>query len=129
MAYDRRAIIVARPAVAAAMNQAAADLNVADPDTAGGAPTFTVPLRQAGDATNTIRGYWCSWALTAAQVTALRTFMQNRGATASERTVLMVGDTPTIANRIFFFDGREGVGWRPQDVLTALGVATLAPSL
>ena len=124
MAYDRRAIIVARPAVAAAMNQAAAQV-----DALGGAQTFTVPLRQAGDATNTIVGYWCSWALTAAQVTALRTALQNKGATASETTPILVGQTPTPGNRVYFFDAREGLGWAPADVLAALGVDVLASAL
>lgn len=121
MAYDRRAIIVARPAVAAAMNQAAADV-----DTLGGAQTFTVPLRAAGDSTNTVVGYWCSWALTAAMVTALRARLQARGATASEATIVLAGQAPTPGNRVYFFDGREGVGWAPADVLTALGADTLA---
>lgn len=121
MAYDRRAIIVARPAVAAAMNQAAADV-----DALGGDKTFTVPLRLAGDATNTIRGYWCSWALEAATVTTLRARLQARGATASEASLILAGGTVTQSNRVFFFDGREGIGWTPRQVLTALGVDTLA---
>jgi hypothetical protein len=123
MAYDRRAIIVARPAVATAMNQAAANI-----DALGGAQTFTVPLRAAGDATNTIVGYWCSWARTAAQVTALRAAMQNRGATVSETTAILAGQTPTPGNRIYFFDGRDGIGWTPAQVLAALGADTLAPA-
>lgn len=121
MAFDRRAIIVARPAVAAAMNQAAADV-----DALGGGQTFTVPLRQAGDATNTIVGYWCSWALTPAMVTALRTRLQARGATVSETTIILTGQTPTPGNRVYFFDGRENVGWTPNAVLAALGADTLA---
>jgi hypothetical protein len=121
MAYDRRAIIVARPAVANAMNQAAADIDVL-----GGAQTFTVPLRQAGDATNTIVGYWCSWALTPAMVTALRARLQARGATASEASVILAGQTPTPGNRIYFFDARDDVGWTPAQVLTALGADVLA---
>jgi hypothetical protein len=123
MAFDRRAIIVARPAVAAAMNQAAAQV-----DALGGAQTFTVPLRAAGDATNTIVGYWCSWALTAAQVTALRTALQSKGATAAETTPILLGQTPTPGQRIYFFDAREGVGWAPADVLTALGADTIPPA-
>jgi hypothetical protein len=121
--YTQRAIIVARPAVANAMNQAAADVDVL-----GGAQTFTVPLRASGDATNTIVGYWCSWALTAAMVTALRTRLQARGATAAETTPILLGQTPTPGNRVYFFDGREGVGWAPADVLTALGADTLSPA-
>lgn len=121
MAYDRRAIIVVRPAVAAAMNQAAADL-----DALGGAQTFTVPLRAAGDASNAIVGYWCSWALTAAMVTTLRARLQARGATAAEASPILVGQTPAPGQRIYFFDGREGVGWAPADVLAALGADTLA---
>lgn len=123
MAYDRRAIIVARPAVAAAMNQAAATIDVL-----GGAQTFTVPLRAAGDATNAIVGYWCSWALTAAMVTALRAALQNKGATASEASVILAGATPTPGNRVYFFDGRDSVGWAPADVLSALGADCLASS-
>lgn len=121
MAYDRRAIIVARPAVAAAMNQAAADVDVL-----GGAQTFTVPLRQADDATNAIVGYWCSWALTPAMLTALRTRLQARGATASESSPILVGQTPTPGNRVYVFDGRDDVGWTPAAVLAALGADTLA---
>jgi D-alanyl-D-alanine carboxypeptidase len=121
MAYDRRAIIVARPAVATAMNQAAATI-----DTLGGSQTFTVPLRTSGDATNTIVGYWCSWALTAALVTQLRTALQNKGATASEATVILAGQTPTPGNRVYFFDGREGIGWSPDSVLAALGADRLS---
>jgi hypothetical protein len=120
MAYDRRAIIVARPAVAAAMNQAAADIDVL-----GGQFTFTVPLRVAGDATNTVAGYWCSWALTLAMWDALQTRILARGATVSEATPILVGDTPVPGNRVFFFDGRQSIGWTPAQVLTALSADTL----
>lgn len=123
MAFDRRAIIVAKPAVAAAMNQAAADI-----DALGGAQTFTVPLRVAGDATKTVVAYWCSWALTPAQISALRTALQNRGATVSEAAVILVGQTPTPGNRVYVFDGREDVGWTPGAVLTALNLAPLPQS-
>lgn len=123
MAYDRRAIIVARPGVAAAMNLAAADV-----DALGGAQTFVVPLRLAGDTTNAVAAYWCSWALTAAMVTTLRTRLQARGATASETTAILAGQTPTLSNRIFFFDGRENVGWTSDAVLAALGLEVVSTS-
>lgn len=125
MALDRRTIMVCRPAFAAAANEACKQH-----DALGGDQTFTVPLRLRNDATNTIRAYWCSWALSSTDVTALRTYLRNKGATTAEATVVTVAQkgtfTPSPTARLYVFDARDDTGWTPQEVLDALGLDTLA---
>lgn len=110
-----RLIIVARPAVAAMCNQAAAN---AAPD--GGSP-FNVPLRLAGDASNAVKAYWCSWQMSAAVGQALRTYMTNHGATAAETKVYDPGQSPPNGNRIAIYQD-----WTPEQVLADLGLDRLA---
>lgn len=121
--YTQRAIIAARPAFAAAANTAAKRV-----DTTGGERTFTVALRQAGDATNTIRAYWCGWQLTPAMVTALRTRLQEQGATTADITVVPAARkgsyTFPAEAKCAIFDAREGA-WTAPEVLAALGMDRL----
>lgn len=123
--FTVRAIIVARAAVAAALNQKCAEV-----DTVGGIRTLTVPLRLAGDSSDTVRAYWCSWAMTPAQRTSLRTKFQAAGMTAAEAGVVTAAQrgsfTPDLAARMYLFDGRDGIGWTPEEVLSVLGLDTLA---
>ncbi len=123
--YTQRAIIVARVGFAASCNTAAKLV-----DTAGGDRTFTVPLRLAGDATNTILGRWCNWSLTPGEVTALRQRLQAQGADAVERTTVTAAEkgsfVPVASKRLYIFDARDGIGWTPQEVLDVLGLDTLA---
>jgi len=128
-AYTARLIIVVRPGIAAAANDAAKLV-----DLMGGEKTFTVPLRLAGDATNTIRAYWANWALTPAQMTAIRDRLIEKGATADEVVVVTAADKPTFVPvptaRIYVFDARwEATSWTPAEVLTVLGLDTLTTIL
>lgn len=122
--YTQRAIIVARAAFAENCNLASKQV-----DTVGGERTFTVPLRRAGDETNTTIGMWCNWALTPAQVTALRQRLQQQGADVRERTVVTDDEkgtfTPDPAKRLYIFAAMEPDGWTPQEVLDVLGLDTL----
>ncbi len=124
-AHTQRAIIVAREAFVTNGNLAAHLV-----DTVGGDRTFAVPLRLAGDATNTIRARWCNWALTPAEVTALRQRLQAQGADAVERTTVTAAEkgsfVPVMSKRLYVFDARDSVGWTPQEVLDVLGLDTLA---
>lgn len=126
--YTRRLIVVVRPALAAAANQASKLV-----DTVGGERTFTVALRLAGDASNTTRAFWASWAMTPTEVQALRDQLVAKGATQAEVVVVTAADkptfTPVLTARAYFFDARPGA-WTPQEVLTVLGLdtpATVAP--
>ena len=126
-AYTVRLIIVMREAFAAQANQAAHLV-----DTLGGDRTFTVPLRVAGDATNTPRARWCSWQMTPAQRDALRTRLQERGL-LNDEVVIVPGSqegsfVPMAQARAYFFDAREGQ-WSPDEVLTVLNLDTLQGSL
>lgn len=126
--YTARAIVVARPGVAAALNAKCLEV-----DTVGGDRALTVALRLVGDAANTIRAYWCSWALKPAEVTALRSKFQAAGMTAAEVGVVTAAQrgsfTPDLAARMYLFDAREGIGWTPSEVLAVLGLDTLAPTI
>lgn len=121
-----RLIVAVKPAVAAAANTAA---NQSDTDPAGGDKTFTATLRLIGDVTNTVRAYWCSWEMTAAKATALRTRLQEQGFSVGETSVVSIAEKLTfVANPLakgYVFRG-ESVngdgGWTPQEVLTALGL-------
>lgn len=117
-AWTRSIIVVLRPAVAAAANTALKDATF-DPE--GGDKTFTVALRTAGDATNTVAAYWAAGAVKPAMLTALRTRLQAAGATTAETT--LIPKTATLASvatqRIWCFDGAV---WTPDEVLAFLGV-------
>ncbi len=122
--YTRRYIIVVRPAIAAAANEAA---KLVDVD--GGERTFTVPLRRAGDATNTVVASWAGWTLTVAEAQAIRDRLVAKGATAAEVVVVTAADKPTFmpvpTARIYIFDARLNA-WQPEEVLAVLGLDTLA---
>lgn len=109
-------IMVARPAVVSMCNAAATN---ADPD---GRTPFTVPLKQAGDASNTVAAYWCCWTMTSPVGLAIRAWMTNHGATAGETKVYAAGQNPPAGNRIAIFDG---AGWAPDQVLAQLGLAII----
>ena len=117
-AYSRSVVLVVRPAVAAAVN---AGLKHADFDPKGGDKSFTVPLRNAGDAANTVVGYWAAGAVRPAMLTALATRMQSAGATAAEVALIPKSATKASvnANRIWCFDGAV---WTPDEVLAFLQV-------
>lgn len=125
--YTRRFIIVARTALATAANQAAKLV-----DLGGGERTFTVPLRLAGDATNTVRAFWCGWTLTVAEAQAIRDRLVEKGATAAETVIVTAADKPTFTPvptaRIYVFDARPAI-WQPGEVLSVLGLDTLAATL
>lgn len=120
-AYTRSIIAVARPAVAAAMNSALKNATF-DPD--GGDKTFTVPLRAAGDAANTIVGYWCAGAVTPAMLVGFRNRLLAAGATNAEASLIAQGATlaSVSAQRVFVFDA---AAWTPDQVLTFLGADRL----
>lgn len=95
-ALTRRAIIVIPAAKQAAANAKA--LNV---DPVGGAKTFTAGLAQPANPTVAV-AYWCSWALTPAQATALQSRMDE-----------------LADNNIRVFNGNQVT---PDDVLAQLGL-------
>jgi len=127
--HTARAIVVARAAFAAKANLAAKTV-----DTLGGEFTFTVPLRVAGDVTNTAVAYICNWAFTQAEITAMRQALRDQGAKVSEVAVITAADkatyTPNPADQCYVFDARwEAASWTPAEVLTVLGLDTLASTL
>lgn len=126
--FTLRYIVVMRQAFATKANMASKLV-----DTVGGEFTFSVPLRLAGDATNTIRARWCSWAMTPAQAQALRDRLKEQGLLDAEVAVVTRAQRGTWvfdgAARAGIFDAREGTGWTPQEVLQATGLDTLASSL
>lgn len=114
--YLRRYIIVARADVAAAANLAA---NQADTNDGGdGSKTFTVGLSASGAAP--AQAFICNWALKAPQAVAIRTRLQERGATVAETTPVPAGQTPA-SNRFAVFDVIND-GWDPEAVLAACGL-------
>lgn len=123
--YTQRYIVVMRQGFASKANTASKLV-----DTQGGERTFSVPLRLAGDATNTVRARWCSWALTPAEATALRDRLKEQGLLDQEVVVVTRAQRGTWvfdgAARAGVFDAREGTGWTPQEVLQATGLDTLA---
>jgi hypothetical protein len=122
--YTNRLILVVRQAFADKANVASKLV-----DTVGGERTFTVPLRLAGDATNTIRAYWAGWTLTPAQAAALRTRLQEQGLLDGEVVVVTKADqatfVPNLQARAYIFDARPGA-WAPQEALAVLNLDTLA---
>lgn len=107
--------------VKASIRQAAENAAIAA-DAEGGAGTF-IPgnaLRAAGDATNTVVAYWCRWNMKPQQRSA---FASNVGGPIN---VLAKGQAPNLARDKWMFDAAEGQ-WTSDEVLGALGYATLAP--
>lgn len=116
-----RLIMVARPAVASMCNDAAQN-SIAD----GNRP-FDVPLRQAGDATNTVVAYWCDWLMTSATAQKIQTWMLNHGATQAEASLVPVGTAQSVIRqqRIAIFRDPD---WSSDQVLSTLGLDVLAVS-
>ena len=114
-----RLIMVARPAVASMCNDAAQN-SIAD----GNRP-FDVPLRVAGDATNTIVAYWCDWLMDTATASKIQTWMLNHGATTAEASLVPVGTSQSVIRqqRIAIFRDPD---WTPDQVLSVLGLDVLA---
>lgn len=110
--FTRRFLIVARADMATKANAAA---HAADMDPSGGA-WFDVPLSASGSLP--AQAYWCSAAMTTAMAVAIRTRLQEQGATAGETTLIGKGNTPA-SNRFAVFDGDL---WTPEEVLVACGL-------
>lgn len=107
--------------VLAALQQKAEDAAIsADP--AGGAGTFVpgIPLRAAGDATNTVKAYWARWNMQTGQQSAFAT------ALGGPVSVYAPGQTPHLNRDRWLFDSNAG-GWQPHEVLAALSLDTLIP--
>lgn len=121
-AFIRSIVLVVRPAVAAAVNSS---VKHADFDLEGGDKTFTVPLRAAGDATNTVTGYWAAGVATPAMLVGLRDRLLAAGATEAETSLIAKGTTraSVATRRMFCFDGAV---WTPDEVLAFLQVDRLA---
>jgi hypothetical protein len=122
--HDTRWTIVVKTADVANANLAA---RVVEPD----GDTFTVGLRNAGDATNTITAYWCSWQMPSAVASNLAGQVRSRlGLTAQQMAVVpptnKAGYTPPAGWRLLVFDGTFGTGWTPDEILAKLGLATRA---
>lgn len=119
--YTLRLTAVVRAAVLVNSNLASRDVD-------NGGDAWTVPLRVAGDATNTIRAYWCGWQMTPAQAQNLRDRLIARGLLGAEVRVVDGTEKGTFVfdptARAYIFDGREGQ-WTPTEVLAALGLARL----
>lgn len=110
--YTDITIIVIKPEL-----QAKAEAAAIAADPAGGAGTFVpgVPLRRAGDPTNTVAAYWCRWNMIPGQRSA---FASSIG---GPMNILSAGATvPTNRDR-WMFDARDGQ-WAPDQVLAALGL-------
>lgn len=118
MANVRR-VIVCSQALAAQANVVAKRV-----DTVGGEFTFTVPLRAAGDATNTVVARWCSWWINVVDLASLKTKALAAGFGAAETSERLVGfvATPATLPRLCLFDD---AAWTPAQVLAALGLDTL----
>lgn len=116
-----RRTMVCTAALRAQLNTAAKQV-----DTVGGQATFTVPLRAAGDVTDTVVAHWCSWSLDTQLLATLKTLAGVAGLVAAETTERAPGFTATPATlpRLSLYDGAI---WAPEQVLAALGLATLTP--
>jgi hypothetical protein len=112
--FVKRFIIVARADLAAAANLAAKQ---PDTDPEGGDTTFTAGLSASGSAP--AQAYWCSWQMTLAQASAIRTRLRERGATVAEVTPVSLNGSPA-SNRFAVFDSDDG--WTPDLVLAKLGL-------
>lgn len=122
--YTVRLIVVVRQAFAAKANLASKFV-----DSEGGERTFTVPLRLGGDATNTVRAYWCGWAMTSGEATGLRARLQEQGLLDGEVVIVTKADqasfAPNLQARAYIFDARDGA-WTPDEVLAVLNLDTLS---
>lgn len=107
--------------VLASLQQQAENAAIAA-DPTGGAGTFVpgVPLREAGDASNTVVAYWARWQMTPGQVSA---FAQNMG---GPMNVIDVGGTVQRNRDRWMFNAAEGQ-WTPEAALAALGFDRLTP--
>lgn len=97
--------------VRASIQQQAEDAAVAaDPE--GGSGTFVpgIPLRAAGDDTNTPVAYWCRWNMKPSQRSA---FASNMGGPIN---LLTVDKTPNMNHDKWLLDAAEGQ-WTPEAVL------------
>lgn len=99
--------------------------DAAENSVADGHRPFDVPLRQAGDATNTVVAYWCDWWMSSATANKIQTWMLNHGATQAEASLIPVGTAQSTirAQRIAIFRYPD---WTPDQVLSVLGIAVLA---
>lgn len=97
----------------------------ADPE--GGAGTFVpgVPLRIAGDATNTVVAYWCRWNMKPSQRAV---FAQTIG--GPNNIIAAGGNVPAFSGQRdrWFFNAAEGA-WTSDQVLAALGLARISVAL
>lgn len=121
--FTQRLLLVVKAAARTLGNEVA---QVADPTSTG--DTFTVPLRLAGDATNTPVAYWTGWTMTPEQRQRLA---DEFGRRAGSFTVYLKGQqVPTNANYWAFLDAQQdpATGWTPAEVLAALGYDRLAPT-
>lgn len=124
--YTVRVIAVVRAAQRTAANSAADQ-----GDTGSNGFPWTTPLRLSGDATNTVRAWWCNWALRPAQAQALAARLQGAGLASDEVRIVPASEKGSfVANpeaRAYIFDARPGA-WTPPEVLAATGLATLVSS-
>ena len=90
---------------------------------------MTVPLRAAGDATNTTAAYWVSWLFDPVMLATLKTKAVAAGFTVAETTELLVGftSTPATVPRLALFD--DAVWSSPRAVLVAMGLDTMLPAV
>lgn len=114
--YTEPVFIVVKAALRA---QAEAAAIQADP--AGGAGTFNpgVPLRAAGDASNTTVAYWCRWNMKPQQRAA---FASNIGGPLA---VINKGSQPNLSRDKWMLNAADGQ-WTDVEVLAALGYDRLA---
>lgn len=118
--HTKRVIVVVRADLAARANTA---FSKPDTDeTGGGASTFTAGLSATGTAPAT--AFWCNGAFKPAQALAIRTRLQEQGATVAETTPIVFGQTPA-SNRFALFDLADG--WTSQTVLQAVGLTPVQP--
>jgi hypothetical protein len=111
-------IIVVKPSL-----QQGAEAAAIAADPGGGAGTFVpgVPLRAAGDATNTVVAYWCRWNMKPSQRS---TFAQTIG--GPNNIIAKGGNVPAFtSNRDRWFFDASAAGWTGGEVLAALGLAPL----
>ena len=107
-----RRIGVVRPALAPIFNQLSQAHGYGVP--------LDVPLRVAGDETNTTVAYWCSWVMDEGTEAFIRDLLLSAGLVGAEVAPVPVGTSPPDPWRILIFDGDEETGWTPDQVLNAL---------